>query len=130
MVDLTKKWAISLKPEYVEAFKNGSKKYEIRTKIPIDLRPQDKLFVVQSGSGGRVVLSLTVDKILSLSPENSWRRYNDELGITKKAFEKYTKGRKTVILLHVGLVIVMPSFITCKDLGIKKAPLWFEQIKK
>lgn len=130
LVDLRKDWAISLKPKYVEAFKKGTKKYEIRTKKPNELRPQDRLFVIQSGSRGKVVLCLEVDRILQLSPETAWRRYNDELGITKEAFDEYTKDRKVVELLHIRSVEEMPDDMTFYDLGLTKAPLWFQQIKK
>lgn len=128
--DVRKKWVITLKPEYVEAFKKGNKEYEIRTKKPNGLCPQDHLFVVQSGSGGKLVLRLEVDRILLLSPGTAWRRYKDKLGITKEAFDEYTKGRKSVELLHVSSVKVLPDWMTIRYIGLTKAPQWFQQIGK
>ena len=128
--NLRKKWAISLKPEYVEAFRNGTKKYEVRSKEPISLCPHDSIYVVQSGSGGKVVLRLEVGRILQFSPDTAWRCYSNELGISKEDFDDYTKGREKIALLRIDRVENMPENMTIKDLGLNKAPQWFQQIKK
>lgn len=128
-VSLVKDWVITLKPQYVEAFRNGSKKYEIRTRVPNDLRPSDRLFVVQSASGGKIVLCLVVDAILYSTPTNAWGRFNRALGISKEAFDEYTKGRKEIVLLRISNIEEMPEDMTFYDLGLGKAPLWFQRIK-
>lgn len=129
-ISLEKDWVISLKSQYVEAFKKGDKKYEIRTRVPNELRPLDRLFVVQSNSGGKIVLKLVVEAILFFSPENAWGRFNKTLGISKKEFEKYTNNRKEIVLLRISEIKEMPKNMTILNLGLKKAPMWFQQIKK
>lgn len=129
-MDSRKEWAITLKPEYIEAFRNGTKKHEIRSRIPIGLFPHDKLYVVQSGSGGKIVLCLEVGRILYCSPNVAWGCYSNELGISKEGFDRYTKGRESVVLLCINSVEEISENITIKDLKLKKAPQWFYQIKK
>lgn len=128
-VSLVKDWVITLKPQYVEAFKNGTKKYEIRTRVPNDLRPSDRLFVIQSASGGKVVLCLVVDAIFNLFPVDAWGRFNRALGISKEAFDEYTKGRERIVLLRISNIEEMPDDMKIYDLGLKKAPLWFKRIR-
>lgn len=127
--DFNKDWAITLKPQYITAIKNGSKKYEIRTKIPNDLRRLDTLFIVKSASGGKVVASIEIDAVLFLSPADAWGRFNHALGISKDAFDEYTKDREEIILIRLGDLEEMPEDMTIDDLGLKKAPQWFAHVK-
>lgn len=124
-----KNWAITLKPQLITAIKNGSKKYEIRTRKPNDLRPLDTLFIVQSASGGKVVGSVKVEAIFSFRTEYAWRCFNSALDISKEAFDEYAKGKEEIVLIRIGKFEEVPEKMTIDDLGLKKAPQWFARVK-
>lgn len=125
---LSKNWAITLKPQYVEEFKKGTKRYEIRRRVPTNLWPGDRLYVVQSNTGGKVVLRMRVESVMLVSPDCAWNIFGHALGISENAFYEYTIGRNKIALIRIGEVESMSRDVKCTQLGIKKAPQWFAEI--
>lgn len=123
-------WAMTLKPMYVEAIRGGFKRYEVRTKIPRELYPGDRIFVVRSASGGKVVFCIVVDKIYRFTPIKAWSLFSYAYGISQEEYDKYTRGRFRVYLIKFGKIEEMPEGMTIRDLGLKIAPQWFQRIKR
>ena len=128
MVELINDWVMSLKPQYVEAIRKGLESYVIRARLPRELQPGDKVFVVESGSGGKVVLCLTVGAKMMFTPKLAWYRYQGALGITEEEYKKYTRDKDRIYLLRITIVEEMPEGMTVRDLGFPKAPTWFYRI--
>lgn len=128
MADLINDWVMSLKPQYVEAMRKGLMSYVIRSRLPRELQPGDRVFVVESGSGGKVVLCLVLGERVMYTPELAWYRYQGALGITEEEYKKYTRDKDRIYLLRILVIEEMPEGMTVRDLGFPKAPTWFYRI--
>lgn len=128
-IDLRKRWLISLWPVYIKAFQDGTKLYEIRTRVPSELRHGDIIYAAETGSMGVVRISFEVEEILFMKPSDAWGRFCRALGIDKRSFEAYTAGRNEIVLIRVKNVKKNPSLMTVKDLGLRKAPMWFAKCR-
>ena len=121
-------WLITIKEPYVRRIKEGTKLYEIRTRLPNSLKPGDTIFVVRSASRGEVVLSFSVAGIYRESPSYAWSAHWRVLGITLSDFLTYTRDRRFVNLIEIQNVRKMDNCPNIRDISMKRAPQWFTKI--
>lgn len=124
------KWVISLKPRYIKAFKEGTKQFEIRTRVPNALQPGDVLYVAESGSGGQVKLWLRVERRLFTEKTMAWLFYHNKLGVSLEEYCSYTEGRGMVYFLKISEVGVMPEGVSVNEFGLGRPPTWFAKVKE
>ena len=96
---------ISIKPRHVENILSGNKTVELRTRN-INLPTGSRLWVYTTLPVGKVKLSTEIDFVEILSPKEMWNRYGKDICISKKEFDKYTRGRQLVAA--IGLRNVKP----------------------
>ena len=70
---------LSIKPKYIEKIKKGVKLYEFRR-------------VIFKQDIGEIYVYATIDKIIQGVPQQLWKLYYKEAGISKKDFFSYYKG--------------------------------------
>ena len=126
---MVRQWAISIRQPYVECIVAGVKAYEIRTRIPERLSVGDEVYVVQTGSGGEVVMSFVLEDIICDAPEKLWEKFMLSLCIQEKDFYLYAAGRTCIYLLKVGAKQVFGPHLMLSDLGLAYAPQWFTQLR-
>ena len=118
-------WLITVKKKYVEAFLRGEKDIELRTRVPKALMPMDKIFVCEGGSGGKVVMQMTVISVIKDNPYYIWAAYIDRLKMGFLEYHRYVHGRKEVFGIKVKDIVKLPEGLTTHDFSDEKAPRWF-----
>lgn len=121
-------WAITLHKQFVKSFLEGDKKVEIRTRIPKGLRSGDWIFVIQEGSGGRVVMKLRVLIVLKMSPKMLWERRASQIQIDHLAYTDFFKGRKIAYGIYVDEVVPITEEVYRGELGLSSSPQWFSSV--
>lgn len=122
-------WIITIKEKYIKKILNGTKLYEVRTKIPKELRMDDRIFVCEPKTSGKVVAMFEVSGIYSYAKFGAWGLHRFWMGIEEKEYFKYVQNKSIVHLIKVKNVksIEKPHYIT--EFGLKKAPQWFAKVK-
>lgn len=121
-------WMISLHKGYVESFKSGEKTIEVRTRIPVGLWPDDTIYAVQTGTNGSIVLEMKVRRVIRMNPDLLYRLYQEKIQLNYLAFSDYFKGRELAFGIEMKEVKSLDGSISCRDMGVKKAPQWFSAI--
>lgn len=119
----------SIQFPYTEYIIQGHKIYEIRTKIPKNLKTGDRIYVVESGTHGKILFHFLVGKILMIDPELAWARYNFQLGISLEKFRQYVNGKDKIFLIEITSISNTFHHFNVADLGFKRAPNWFYKLK-
>ena len=93
---------LSIKPKYIEKIKKGVKLYEFRRVI----FKQDisEIYVYATAPIKKIVGKFTIDEIIQGVPQQLWKLYYKEAGISKKDFFSYYKGA------HKGYAIKIKRF--------------------
>ena len=83
---------LSIKPKYVSAILNGTKKYEFRKQIFRD-RSQEIVFIYSSSPTKKIVACFRPGEIVEGHPDYLWEQFWDVSGIEEGAFFEYFSGR-------------------------------------
>lgn len=121
-------WLITIKEPYLHRIVDGTKLYEIRTRVPSSLKRGDTIFVVQSGSSGKIVISFDVAGIYRYTPSFIWAAYWRGLGIKLLDYQSYTRDRRYVYMIEVQNVRKFDNCPNICDISMKRAPQWFTRI--
>lgn len=123
---------LSIKPKYVKKIFSGEKKYEYRRRIA--KKTVDRILIYETAPTKAIVGEVSVDKLLSLTPDKLWERTQPFAGISKKEFDDYFSGLEksnayrlfdarryhdAVELSEYGLVCPPQSFCYLNKLGEK-----------
>lgn len=120
---------ISLHQQFVKSFLAGEKHIELRTRVPKELRQGDTVLVAQSGSHNQVVMQMTVESVIELSPEEMFREHYKSIRLDYPAYDAYTQGRKLVYGIRMIDVTKIGGVRHTYDYGIARAPQWFRKVK-
>lgn len=123
-------WAITLHKHFVKSFLEGDKKVEIRTRVPKALRTGDWLFIIQEGTGGKVVMKLRVAAIFAMSPEMLWKRRASQIQVNYLAYCEYFAGRGVAYGILVDKAVQITEEVYKDELGLKSSPQWFSLVKR
>ena len=100
-----KPFVFALKPEYAKAIINGSKGWEVRTRMP-SVEIGDLALIYESRGRGRIVGSFRVtDVIHPMRPVDLWdliETLGGRHGVAREDFNLYFQGRSKAIALGVG----------------------------
>ena len=121
-------YIISIKHLYAERIYNGTKKYEIRTRIPT-LQQYDGIYIYEPKPIALITGVIFITKILKLTPEVAWDTKAHVLGITKDNFDKYCKSKEFIYLIECDYVVKFNKPEPLSYFGFIHAPQWFVKIK-
>lgn len=124
-----KDWMITIKKEYADAILAGDKKFEVRTRVPASLCPNDRIIVHVSGSGDRVDFAFMVESVQSYAPKTLYLRHRRCLCIRLDDYLEYTKHRRLVFAIGIGDVIRHEHVLSMSALGVLHAPQWFTKVQ-
>ena len=99
---------LSIKPKYVEAIKNGKKKYEFR-KIIFKARNLERIYIYASSPIKKIVGSFSVGDVIEGSPEMLWDQFSRDAGIGEQDFFSYFLDRE------IGYAIEIKNFHTMEE---------------
>lgn len=115
----------SIKYPYTKYILQHHKLYEIRTKIPKDMKTGDRIFVVESGSHGQIPFHFLVGNIIEIEPKLAWQRYHLLLGIPIEDFKLYVDGKDKIYLIEITNLYNLYYCLSVSDFGFSRAPNWF-----
>ncbi|MBE0403575.1 MULTISPECIES: ASCH domain-containing protein [Halomonas] len=106
---------ISIKPKHVENILSGEKKVELRTR-KINLPVGSRLWVYTTLPVGKINLHVEISFVVSLSPKEMWDEYKDQICITKKEFDDYTRGKCIVSAIGLNKINILDRGICLQKL--------------
>lgn len=83
---------LSIKPKYVRAILDGTKKYEFRKQIFRD-RSRETIFIYASSPTKKIVACFRPGEIVEGHPDYLWEQFWNVSGIDEEAFFEYFAGR-------------------------------------
>lgn len=124
-------YVLAVKKPYLDAIIDGRKKYEIRTRVPRELSKGDWIFLVESGSGGKIQAAARVDRVLLVSQDWFYDKHAPELCISREDYYNYTLRRGYQFIYAISFSQVTDGrqrrdYIS--KLGLKRTPQWFQRI--
>jgi len=84
---------LSIKPKYVRAILNGTKKYEFRKQIFRD-RSRDIIFIYSSSPEKKIVARFRIGEIKEGRPDSLWEEFRDTSGLSEQEFFEYFSGKE------------------------------------
>lgn len=123
-------WIVTIKKEYVDKIINGTKLYEVRKKVPSELRPNDVVYICEGKSGGKVVAKFKVEAISKYGKFGAWIMKSRYLGIKKEDYYKYLHGQPCVLLIRIKCLVEIKDELNVTMLGVKRAPQWFARVER
>lgn len=122
-------WMITLEAKYCRAILDGTKKLEVRTRIPRECEVGDAVLVCMKGSNGVVSFYFVIDYIFERSPDFLWSLAHEQMAIDEKDYLQYTKGKNKVYGLRIRCVCKYVCEKHISFFGVKKAPQWFTAVQ-
>lgn len=120
-------YIISIKHLYAERIYNGTKKYEIRTRIP-NLQRYDGIYIYEPKPVALITGVFCVTNILKLTPQAAWDTKEHVLGITKNDFFDYCKSKEFIYLLDTDTLIKFKQPRPLSFFDLNHAPQWFVKV--
>ena len=90
---------LSIKPEYVEAIKDGRKRFEFRKSI--FRKKVDKVYIYASSPVSKVVGEFQPVYVIQGSPEELWSKTHRFAGIRKEWYDLYFRGHDTAYAIEI-----------------------------
>jgi predicted transcriptional regulator len=118
---------LSINPEFVDKIISGEKKFEYRTKIA--KKGVKKIIIYCTFPRMQVLAEAEIKSVLSLSPEDLWKKTSKYSGISKERFFKYFAGRSIAYAYELGKVTSYEKGKSLSEFGCKSAPQSFVYIK-
>ena len=91
---------LSIKPKYVSAILDGTKKYEFRKQIYRD-RSRETIFIYASSPTKRIVACFRPGIIIEGHPDYLWEQFWDVSGIDEEAFFEYFAGKENGFAIRI-----------------------------
>jgi predicted transcriptional regulator len=107
---------MSIKTEYARKVVSGEKKVEIRRKFSKKWRGS-KVSIYASGRERSLVGDALIKDVVVDGPENVWERFSDQIGCTKKEFDKYTESKNKVYAIVLEDAVPYPKSISIKEVS-------------
>ena len=95
---------VSVKPEFAEKIVNREKTIELR-KFKPNINTGDYIIIYASSPRKSVVAFGTIRNILKMPPQKMWSNFSSRLGIDKKRFDSYYKGKLHAIGIEFNEVV-------------------------
>ncbi|MGX7668924.1 ASCH domain-containing protein [Flavobacterium pedocola] len=109
---------ISIKPEFVEKIFNGTKTIELRKSVP-NVKKNDLIIIYSTGPVMSVIGTCRVNNIISLKPTKLWDEYYGKMGIDKKRYFEYYKGKDVAVGIFLKDAKKMEKAIPLSELRVK-----------
>lgn len=106
---------ISVAQRFVAAYQSGAKTAEVRRRrLKVD--PGTRIWMYTKLPAGRVELAGRVERVVSGSPVQLWRRYGSRTGITRQEFFSYVHGCEVAYLVLLIGISEVTTHLSLKEL--------------
>lgn len=122
-------WIITIKKEYIDKILKGTKRYEIRKKVPKELHEGDVIYICEKGTKGKIVARFEVGNVSKWGRFGAWQIKGKFLGINTLEYFNYVGGHEFVYLIGIENQMKVESEFNITMLGLKKSPQWFAKEK-
>lgn len=92
---------LSIKSEFVREILKGTKKFEYRKRV-FSRDDITSVIIYETMPSGMIIAEFTIDKILTMSPNDLWKKTRNQSGISKDFFDEYFSGREMAHALKIG----------------------------
>ena len=92
---------LSIRPKYINAIKQGQKKYEFR-KIIFRQPDIDNIYVYSTFPVKKIVGTLQIGDIIEDTPEMLWQRFQKKAGVGENEFFTYFNGNRKGFALKIN----------------------------
>lgn len=106
---------ISIKPEFVDKIVNGQKTVEIRTR-KVQLDKNSKLWIYTTLPKGSVQVLTYVKHVDFGHPTTIWSKYGSSIGISRKTFDQYVNGSKSISAIVTEGTCKLPYEISLQNI--------------
>jgi type I restriction enzyme S subunit len=106
---------LSIKPKYVKAILNGTKKYEFRKSAFRCKEDIEWVYIYATSQVKKIVGAFTIENIVEDYPKNLWAEFKEFSGIDEEEFFRYFGGHKKGFAIGIGDVEVFEDPIDPKS---------------
>lgn len=106
---------ISLKSHYAELVLSGEKTVELRNR-PVRLEKGTKVWIYEVRPKGCIVATAKVRAVSHGSPYKIWKDFGKKIGMRKKDFDEYMKGKTSVSAIVLGAVRKLRPCLTLENI--------------
>lgn len=120
---------LSIKPIYVQRIFSGTKCFEFRKRIPLDVQ---KVVIYETSPTKKIVGEFQVKRIIKASPQELWMKTKAKAGIDKVSFYKYFEDSKEGFAIEILAPICYDRQKSLEEMGVKFVPqswIYFNQSK-
>ena len=120
---------LSIKPKYVKAILNGTKKYEFRKSAFRCKEDIELVYMYATSPVKKIVGVFTIECIVEDYPKNLWAKFKQFSGIEEEEFFRYFGGNKKGFAIKIEKIEVFESPIDpFREFSDFKPPLSFYYI--
>ncbi|WP_436523632.1 ASCH domain-containing protein [Actinoplanes sp. HUAS TT8] len=94
---------LSLRPRFAAAILAGTKVIEIRRR-PVNAVPGTPIILYASSPQMAVVGTARLGEVTVCLPGDGWRRFHEDLGVSREEYDAYLDGAANAHLLHIRAV--------------------------
>ena len=106
---------LSIKPKYVKAILNGTKRYEFRKSAFRCKEDIELVYIYATSPVKRIVGAFTIEDIVGGHPRKLWTEFKEVSGIEEEEFFRYFGGNKKGFAIGIGDVEVFEDPIDPKS---------------
>ena len=122
-------YAITLPYDLIQAIAFGTKRIEVRTRVPKDLQPGSKIIVAQKKTDGQVRLQLRVKAVHHLDWLTGWSTFKDKIAVDYKWYIDYVHRRSSMFFVEFVYEGAFDDGVYLEEFGIIHAPQWFSVVR-
>lgn len=106
---------ISLEPRHAKSILSGDKKVELRRRAPRVL-PGTVVWMYSKMPEGSIVGHAKIKKIHEASPQNLWKRFKSQVGVSRAEFFEYFSCRETGVAIELEDTRRLKNPVSLKEL--------------
>lgn len=114
------KLMLSIKPKFVQAIFEGTKKYEFRTREP--QKNVEEIIIYETAPESKVVGSFKVKDVHVGTPQEISKLTRGFTGLTGKEYWEYYQGKDKAVAFEIGELVRFDKPKSLSDYGVKAAP--------
>ena len=114
------KLMLSIKPKFVQAIFEGTKKYEFRTREP--QKKVEEIIIYETAPTSKVVGSFKVKAVHVGMPQEISKLTRGFTGLTGKEYWEYYRSKDKAVAFEIGELVRFDKPKSLSDYGVKAAP--------
>lgn len=110
---------LSIHPQHVEKIIEGSKRFELRRRIPTHIK---KIAIYSTAPESRIVATSTVEHIFEDNPSSLWAKVQGAAGILRSFYDQYFTGVDKAFAIKLGRLSLINKNIKPSHSRLSKTP--------